>query len=466
MSADLLVTGGTIVTLGSDPRVIDGGALWIHEGVIADVVDSASAAALVARHGGVPRVDARGCVVMPGFINAHLHLYSAFARGIRVPGPPPRNFIEVLERLWWRLDRTLTPEDVYFSALAGAIESAKAGTTTLIDHHASPNACDGSLSLVHDALDAVGLRGVLAYEVSDRDGRQREGIAENARFIARCREKSGEGRFAGLFGLHASFTLSDATLAEARTAADSLGAPFHVHVAEDAHDLAHARAAGSRSVVRRLADAGVLRPGTIAAHCIHLEDGDERILAERGVIVAHCPQSNSNNAVGTADVMRLLDAGVTVGLGTDSFTMSVPHEAQVGVIVQRLARRDPAAAFGEITAAATHTNARIAARYLGVKLGEIAPGCAGDLAVFRYEPPTPLTVDSFGGHLVFGLARAPVAGTVVAGRIVQQGGRIEGLDEERILAECRARCADFWRRFEYPPPSTLGHTHQEGQNRS
>jgi cytosine/adenosine deaminase-related metal-dependent hydrolase len=426
VSGSLIVTNGTIVTCEEHPRVLEGGALSIRDGVIDEVADARAANELLARRAGTPVLDARGGVVMPGLVNVHLHLYSAFARGIRVPGPAPRNFIDVLERLWWRLDRTLTADDVYFSALAGAIESAKAGTTTLIDHHASPNACDSSLSLVHDALDAVGLRGVLAYEVSDRDGRQREGIAENARFIARCREKGGDGRFAGLFGLHASFTLSDATLAEARAAADSLGAPFHVHVAEDRHDLEHARAAsGGKSVVRRLADAGILRPGTIAAHCIHLEDGDERILAERGVVVAHCPQSNTNNAVGTADVRRLLDAGVEVGLGTDGFTMSLPHEAQVGVIVHRLARRDPAAAFGAI-----------------------APGCAGDLAIFRYEPPTPLTVDSFAGHLLFGIARAPVAATVVAGRVVQRDGRIEGLDEERVLAECRSRCADFWQRFE------------------
>ena len=448
VSGNLIVTNGTIVT-GEDPsRVLEGGAVSIREGIIDEVVDARGAADLLTRRAGVTVLDAGGGVVMPGLVNVHLHLYSAFARGIRVPGPPPRNFVEVLERLWWRLDRTLTADDVYFSALAGAIESAKSGTTTLIDHHASPHACDGSLSLVHDALDAVGLRGVLAYEVSDRDGRQREGIAENARFIARCREKSGAGRFAGLFGLHASFTLSDATLAEARAAAESLDAPFHVHVAEDAHDLAHARATSGKSVVRRLADAGILRPGTIAAHCIHLEDGDERVLAERGIVVAHCPQSNTNNAVGTADVMQLLNAGVTVGLGTDGFTMSIPHEAEVGVIVHRLARRDPAAAFGEIVGAATRTNPHIASRYLGVKLGEIAPGSAGDLAIFRYEPPTPLTADSFGGHLLFGIARAPVAATVVAGRVVQRDGRIEGIDEERILAECRARCADFWRRFE------------------
>lgn len=446
MSAELLVTGGTIVSPGAANGVVTGGAVWIRGGVIEEVAGAREAAGLAERRRGAPVLDAGGCVVLPGFVNAHVHLYAAFARGIAVPGEPPRNFLEILERLWWRLDRTLTPEDVYFSALAGAIESAKAGTTTLIDHHSSPHACDGSLSLIHDALDTVGLRGVLAYEVSDRDGRAAEGIAENARFLARVREK-GDGRCAGLFGLHASFTLEDRTLAEASAAAASLAAPFHIHIGEDFHDLARARATHGTSVVRRLADAGVLTPGTIGAHCIYLEDDDFRILAEREVVVAHCPQSNTNNAVGTGDLVRWLESGITVALGTDGFTMSVPHEAQVGSIVHRLARREPSAAMGEMVSMATLTNARVASRYLGARLGAIEPGCAGDLALFRYDAPTPLAPETLAGHLLFGIARTPAAATVVAGRVVQQGGRMVGMDEDAIFAKSREHAAAFWKRF-------------------
>ncbi|MFN0152298.1 MAG: putative aminohydrolase SsnA [bacterium] len=446
MSADLLVTGGTIVTLDESGRVLDGGALSIRDGAVDEVVGAPGAAALAARHTKTPAIDARGCVILPGFVNAHLHLYSAFARGITVPGAPPRNFVEILEKLWWRLDRVLTDEDVYYSALVGAIESAKAGTTTLIDHHASPHACPGSLTLIHDALDTVGLRGVLAYEVSDRDGRAAEGIEENARFIARVREKR-DGRFGALFGLHASFTLGDTTLAQAREAGSALGAPFHVHVGEDLHDLARARATSGKSAVRRLADAGVLTPGSIAAHCLYLDDDDYRILAEHDVVVAHCPQSNANNAVGTGDLARWLDHGLRVALGTDGFTMSIPHEAGAGAILHRLSRRDPACAMGEMITMATRTNAQVAASALGGRFGALTPGAAGDLAIFRYAPTTPLATGTFGGHLLFGLARAPVAATVVGGRVVARDGRLTGIDEDAIFAKSRELAAALWKRF-------------------
>ncbi len=455
MSHDLLIAGGTLVTGGAEPRVVEGGAVWVRDGAIVEVAEGAAARALEARHADAPALDARGCVVMAGLVNAHTHLYSAFARGMSLAGPPPKNFAEVLERIWWRLDRALTDEDVYSSALVGAIESAKRGTTTLIDHHASPNACPGSLSLIHDALDTVGLRGVLAYEVSDRDGKGAEGIAENVRFIEACRRKGG-GRFAGLFGLHASFTIGDATLVAAREAADSLGVPFHVHVAEDPVDSARTRAAHGKAAVARLGASGILREGTIAAHCIHLEPGDREILRERGVIVAHCPQSNTNNAVGTADVLGMLGDGISVVLGTDGFTPSVFAEAQAGTIVQHLARRDPSAGFGEIVGMAMSRNPEVAARCLGgatgtsaapLRLGAIAPGFAADLAVFRYDPPTPLTAASLAGHILFGIHRAPAAATVVAGRVVQRGGRVEGIDEEAVLARSRELAAAMWKRF-------------------
>jgi putative selenium metabolism protein SsnA len=443
MAHDLLVTNGTLVTFDGGGRVVEGGALWIREGVIEEV---GRAAQIAPRHRDEPTLDARGGVVLPGLVNAHAHLYAAFARGIALPGPPPRNFAEVLERLWWRLDRTLTEEDVYYSALVGAIDSAKQGTTTIVDHHASPAACPGSLSLVRKALDEVGLRGVLAYEVSDRDGKGEEGIEENVRFIEACRARS-DARFAGLIGLHASFTVGDATLAAARAAGDALGVGFHVHVAEDPVDSERTRARHGVGAVARLAEAGILREGTIAAHCIHLEDGDRAILARSGATVAHCPQSNTNNAVGTADLLGLLRDGIPVCLGTDGFTMSVLHEMQVGSIVHRLARRDPSAAWGEMLGLATRANPAVAARCLPGRFGALAPGHHGDLAVFRYDPPTPLRAETTLAHLLFGLSRAPVSATVVAGRVIQRDGEISGIDEPGLLARARDHAESFWKRF-------------------
>lgn len=443
MPQDLLITNGTVVTFDERGRVLPDAAVWIRGGVIEEVGRSSEVAR---RHPDEPTLDARGGVILPGLVNAHVHLYAAFARGIALPGAAPRNFLQVLERLWWRLDRTLNEEDVYYSALIGAIESAKQGTTLLVDHHASPAACAGSLSLVRNALDEVGLRGVLAYEVSDRDGGGRDGIDENVRFIEACRKRN-DPRFAGLFGLHASFTLGDGTLAAAREAAEGLGAAFHVHVAEDPVDSEKTRGVCGKGAVERLADAGILREGTIAAHCIHLEEGDRRILSESKATVAHCPQSNANNGVGTADLLGFLEQGVPVCLGTDGFTMSVLHEMQFGAVVHRLARRDPSVAWGEMLSLATRANPALAARCLPGRFGAVAPGYEGDLAVFRYAPPTPLRAETLLGHLLFGLARAPAAATVVAGRVIQRDGELQFIDEETHLARARDHAEAFWRRF-------------------
>src|SRR5208337_417491 len=176
-------------------------------------------------------IDARGKLLMPALINCHTHLYSTLARGISLPGRAPRNFPEILKKLWWRLDRALNLDDVYYSALVGLIDSAKCGVGTLVDHHSSPNACGGSLDRIEQAFREVGLRGVLCYETSDRNGSASaaEGIAENIRFLERRRNGSGDGLVAGSFGLHASFTLSDRTLRRCVEANESLRAGFHIH---------------------------------------------------------------------------------------------------------------------------------------------------------------------------------------------------------------------------------------------
>ena len=182
----MLITNGQLVTWGEDARIIRDGGLLIEGGRIAEI---GSTAELLGKYRGDDIVDAGGMLVMPGNLCAHTHFYGAFARGMAIPGEPPRDFPEILRRLWWQLDRVLTVEDVRYSALVCLVDAIKHGTTTLIDHHASPNALEGSLDVLADAVQQAGLRAVLCYEVSDRDGAEKAhaGIAENVRFIARAR---------------------------------------------------------------------------------------------------------------------------------------------------------------------------------------------------------------------------------------------------------------------------------------
>ncbi|MBM2847447.1 MAG: hypothetical protein HW418_389, partial [Anaerolineales bacterium] len=307
----MLITNATLVTWGNPNQILENHALYVEGDRIADL---GPAADLRAKYpdADAQRLDARIC--------AHTHFYGAFARGMAIPGDPPKDFPEILERLWWKLDKALTPDDVRYSALVCLVDAVKHGTTTLIDHHASPNAIDGSLDVIAEAVLQSGLRACLCYEVTDRDGpeRTKAGIAENVRFIYKARRDKNP-YLAATFGLHASLTLSDKTLEACRVEAPG-ETGFHIHVAEhEADEYDSLKKSGTR-VVDRLEKFGILSPRTITAHCIHIDYREAERLKETGTWVTHQPRSNMNNAVGAADVEGLMRLCVKVCLGNDGFS--------------------------------------------------------------------------------------------------------------------------------------------------
>jgi len=393
-------------------------------------------------------LDAGGRLLMPALINCHTHLYSTLARGITLPGRPPKNFVEILKKLWWRLDRALNPDDVVASALVGLVDAAKNGVGTLVDHHSSPNAVAGSLDLIAGAFREVGLRGVLCYETSDRDGpaTAEAAIGENVRFLERTRA-AGDGLIAAAFGLHASFTLSDRTLRRAVEAAGGLGAGFHIHVAEDRADLRHARQHHHKTVVRRLRDLGVLTERTLAAHCIHVTTGDIASLARLGTAVAHNPQSNSNNAVGVAKLVELVRARVLVGLGSDGYSPRMWEEFKTAFHLQKVRTGDPRVGYAEAYAAAFLNNRTIVKRLWGMDVGRVEAGARADLILVDYDPPTPLGADNLFGHLLFGIANAPIDTLIVDGRIVLRDKRCVTVDERAVAARARRQAKALWERF-------------------
>lgn len=438
-----LVRGGTVVTLGDTDRVIPSGAVLIEGSTVAAVGEARE---LERAHPEAGRIDFPEKLIMPGLINAHTHLYSALARGMPSKTEAPSNFFEILDRIWWRLDKVLGEEAVYVSALVGLIDALRHGTTTLIDHHASPFSCRGSLAAIARAVDEVGLRACLAYEVSDRDGEAvaSEGIEENRAFLDWCRREK-RPNLAASFGLHASFTLSEGTLARCVEAAD--GAGFHLHVAEDAADLEDARKRYGKSVVERLNDAGVLGERTLAAHCIHVTPDDVAILATTGAKVIHNPQSNCNNAVGTADVLGMLAQGVTVGLGSDGFSANPLDELRAANLLHKLVKRDPRVGTVEVCDLLFRNNPKIAALFFDRPLGALEPGASADLVVFDYRAPTPLSSDNLIGHLLFGIAGAPVDSVIVGGQLRMEGGELRGIDEGAILDRSRQVAANLWKRM-------------------
>jgi len=443
MPRPLLIENGTVLSTGGKATVRRRHSVLIEDGLIARVAPLDRFDRFTGR-----RIDASGKVVMPGLINAHNHFYSTFARGL-TKTKPAKDFMSVLKNLWWRLDRALTTEDCYYSALIALLDSIRHGTTTIIDHHASPNAVAGSLGTIERAVKETGLRACLCYEVSDRDGARiaQEGLAENARFIRHC-QKQNDACLKALFGLHASFTISDGTLEKAACLGHELGAGFHIHVAEAQGDQDIALRKSGRRVVERLKQFEILGRRSIAAHCIHITPPEMDLLAETQTAVVHNPQSNLNNAVGVANLIEMKRRGVLVGLGTDAMTTNLLEELRVALWAQHLANENPSVGFGEVTNALFVANAEIAARSFGLRFGKIRAGTAGDLAIFDYDPPTPLDETNLFGHLVFGLSQAAADTTIVGGRILMENRMLAlNLDEARINARARELAKNLWKRM-------------------
>ncbi len=409
---DLLVDGGRVVELGPAPA-------------------------------GTPTRDCSGCLIIPGNVCGHTHIYSALARGMPYRLAPPANFLQILQRVWWRLDRALDEEGIRASALLGGMDALLSGTTTLIDHHASPNAIDGSLDILADAFAQLGLRSVLCYEVTDRDGPERTqaGLDENRRFLRTERPLAR-----GLTGAHASFTLSADTLGACVEVARQTGTGIHIHVAEDRVDQDDAQLRFGRRVVHRLADAGALNERAILAHCVHVNESEIAAIRESGAVVAHNARSNMNNAVGR--IPRGAHGDLLI-LGTDGIGGDMFAEAQAAYF---RAREDDV--FLEITAPLRRLTqtAEVAGRiFFQPLLGRIAVGAPADLTILAYEPPTPLHEDNIAGHWIFGLSSRFVRDVMVAGELVVADRRLTRVDHQRIRAEAAVQAERLWRRLDEIP---------------
>jgi putative selenium metabolism protein SsnA len=384
------------------------------------------------------RVDYGGRLIFPGLVCGHTHLYSALAAGMPQPAEAPRNFPEILERVWWKLDRALDEEAVEASALVGAVAAARVGITTIVDHHASPSFIDGSLDVVGGALERVGVRGVLCFEASDRGGREgaRAGVAENDRFLGSL--TGGERPLLrGMVGAHAGFTLGHETTVALADVAVRHRVGVHIHVAEDRCDARHLVPARDASIVEWLDQYRLLGPRALLAHCVHVDEEGAARIAASGAFVAHNPRSNMNNAVGYARPARL---GSRVILGTDGIGSDVIAEAQAAFFAARAAGEefDPVAAVGRAQS--------FAAGAFDLGLGRLEPGCPADLTVLD-ATSTPIHADNLLGHLVFGLSSNAVRDSWVAGRPVLRDRKLLTVDEDQVAARAREVAARLWSRL-------------------
>jgi len=438
----VIIGNGTVITNDEKNTLIEDGAILIKDNFIAEV---GSFKDLITKYKDEEVIDVDGKLIMPGFICAHSHIYSAYARGMNV-NKNTSGFLNVLENLWWNLDKKLSLEDVKLNAYTTYIESIKNGVTTLIDHHSSPNAIDGSLYKIKEAATEIGIRTSLCYEVTDRDGyiRRDLGIKENVNFIKYCQNDNSD-MIKALFGLHASFTLSDDTLYKVKEASNGLDTGFHIHVAEGIHDQFDSLKKYEKRVVERLFDFNILNEKCIAVHCVHINPLEMEILKQTNTNVVHNPQSNMNNAVGCPNVLRMMDMGINVGLGTDAYTNDMFDSMKCANILHKFNTYDNTVGFNETKKMQFENNSKLLKNYFKHELGIIKEGAYADVITLSYDPTTPLDESNWFGHLIFGLSGRDVNDTMVNGKFVMRDREILTVDERRINANSRQRAKEIWR---------------------
>ena len=440
----MLITNAKLITWESNNRILDDHAILIENDRIREIDTTQS---LLAKYPNEEKLDARGQYVMPGNICAHTHFYGAYARGMAIPGPAPKDFPEILQKLWWPLDRSLDAESIQYSVLPCLVDAIKHGTTTLFDHHASPNAIDGSLDIIAQEVEKSGLRAVLCYEVTDRDGKEKmqAGIQENVRFLKRLKSPL----LAGTFGLHASLTLSDSSLDLCRQSAPEDGG-FHIHTAEHEADEYDSLNKSGLRVIDRLQKHGILGTKTITAHGVHFDAREIEIIAETGTWLSHQPRSNMNNGVGVAQIESMMRAGVKACLGNDGFSNAMWEEWKTAYLLHKVHHRDPRRMGGfDVAQMAIYNNAALANVFFpAATMGQIVPGAFADIIFVEYHPNTPLTAGNLPWHIIFGFQQSMVTTTIVAGKVLMKNRELLTLDEKEIGAKACEIAPKVWARYQ------------------
>ncbi|NOR87140.1 MAG: amidohydrolase family protein [Bacteroidales bacterium] len=368
-------------------------------------------------------VECEGQIAMKAFANGHHHAYSTLARGMPFNSTPPKNFVEILEKVWWKLDKELTADMNEISAYYTAISSAKNGVASVIDHHASPFAIKGSLKKMEKAFTKTGVDPVLCYEISDRDGPEvrDQGLEETADFL-----KDNQG----LVGLHAAFTLSNDSLKKAADIAQSTNSGIHIHLAEDTADQEDSLQKHNKRVTERLAEYGFLEmPKSIFAHGIHLSNEEKEMLAKSPAFMVQNPESNLNNQVGYFNGEGL---GKNIMLGTDGMHSNMIRSAQTALFTGQN--------YENIDMVEAYQRLRNVNTYLETQFNNSGHA----LTILDFDAPTPIHEDNFLGHFFFGFENSQVQHLINHGRFIVKDRQIMNLDEEIIKKEARKLALQLW----------------------
>jgi 5-methylthioadenosine/S-adenosylhomocysteine deaminase len=440
MPESTLIQGGLVVTGDSKGTIYPDGYLRIEDSQIADLGK------------GKPKgkadnvINAKGSVVIPGLITAHTHLYGILLRGASLNIEPPTDFAQILQRVWWPLDETMTLEDAHASALSASADMLRNGSTFFADTYSGPNSIEGVLDTIADGSNRVGMRSMLAFEMTERDSIEdgHRGLEENVRFSA-CSKCGGLASL--MMSIHASFTVTDELIQKAVEEARRLDIPITIHTSEGLVDLYHNLERYGERTVERLSRLGVLGPRTVLAHCVHVNNAELDLISEHGASVAHNPMSNMLNAVGTAPVPEMLKRGIPVGLGNDGWIYDPFENMRCALTVHRLENRNPSIIGpDDIFRMATLDGARCYG--LEDQIGSLELGKLADIAILDgTRVPTPLTPDSVIGHIINTFGGRDVAHVFVDGVQVVKDGSLTLISDDEVSEVSRAASEKLWSRL-------------------
>ncbi len=437
----LIVGNGHVVTRDAKNQYFPDGAVAIDGTTICRVGQTAE---IRRAYPDAAFIDAKGGVIMPAFINVHEHIYSAMARGMNIDGYAPKGFLDILDGLWWNIDRHLTNDLTYLSAMETYVECIKNGVTTVFDHHASFGEIKDSLFAIGQAAQELGVRSCLCYEVSDRDGQEkaRQAVLENEAWIRHAQADTTD-MLAGMMGMHAQFTISDETMAlAAEHKPDGVG--YHIHVAEGIEDLQDCLKKHGKRIIDRLYDWNILGPKTLLGHCIHVNSAEIEIIKSTDTMVVNNPESNMGNAVGISPVLQLYKKGILIGMGTDAYTNDMLESLKVALCSQRHNACLPNVAWCEVTDMLFKNNAKMAERSGFPTLGVLKPGAAADVIVMDYKPYTPFSDANIDGHMIFGMTGRQCQTTMINGKILMKDRVLTEIDEEAVNAHVLESAKRLW----------------------
>ncbi|MFX1318544.1 MAG: amidohydrolase family protein [Promethearchaeota archaeon] len=437
----VLIKNAMIVTMDAQRRVLKNSDLLIDGSKIAAIDTRIKESADLV-------VDGTGRMVLPGFICGHTHLYGIMLRGAPLDIKPTTDFLQILDRIWWKVDSAFVNEDAYASALASCYEFIRGGTTCFADTYSGPGSIENVLDTIAKGVTQAGMRGILAFEATERNSKEEgeRGLKENIRFLKKL-QKTPNDLLWGMYSLHASFTLSDELIQKTREQADRLSAPLTIHTSEGLIDVYHNIERYDKRTVERLFDLGVLGPDVVLAHCVHVNQDELKLIKASGAKVAHNPMSNMNNAVGVSPVKEMYELGIPVCLGNDGFIFDTIENIRTAYLIHKVHHLDTRVTTPQqVIEMATINGAQ--AYGLGDRLGSIEPGKLADLVMLHPNPRvTPILPDGVYGYIVYGCTANNVEHVFVNGKQVVENHQVVSVKSEVVEKALEGVVPTLWEKL-------------------